>query len=146
MLVTWLQFAFCVAVITIAGYRLSIYGSVIADRTGMGDTLVGLVLIATVTSLPELITGISAVSLANAPDIAIGSLLGSCVFNLALLVILDFLYREQTVYGKAHQGPTFDPNLNGPIVAYLCSDEGNWVTGQVFGTGGDRVTIMRHPK
>jgi len=48
--------------------------------------------------------------------------------------------------GKAHQGPSFDPNLNGPIVAYLCSDEGNWVTGQVFGTGGDRVVIMRHPK
>ncbi len=48
--------------------------------------------------------------------------------------------------GKEHQGPFFDPTLNGPIVAYLCSDEGNWITGQVFGTGGDRVVIMRHPK
>jgi 3-oxoacyl-[acyl-carrier protein] reductase len=48
--------------------------------------------------------------------------------------------------GKEYQGPVFDPNLNGPIVAYLCSDEANWITGQVFGTGGDRVTIMRHPK
>ena len=104
MLLIWLQFAVCVAVIAVAGYRLSIYGSVIADRTGMGDTLVGLVLLATVTSLPELITGISAVTLADVPDIAIGSLLGSCVFNLALLVILDFLYREQSVYSKAHQG------------------------------------------
>ena len=39
----------------------------------------------------------------------------------------------------------FDPNLNGPFVAYLCSDEGSWITGQVFGTGGDRVVIMKHP-
>jgi 3-oxoacyl-[acyl-carrier protein] reductase len=39
----------------------------------------------------------------------------------------------------------FDPNLNGPFVAYLCSDEASWITGQVFGTGGDRVVIMKHP-
>jgi len=39
----------------------------------------------------------------------------------------------------------FDPNLNGPFVAYLCSDEGSWITGQEFGTGGDRVVIMKHP-
>ena len=50
MLLIWLQFAACVALITVAGYRLSIYGSVIADRTGMGKTFVGLVLLATVTS------------------------------------------------------------------------------------------------
>ncbi|MGH0030324.1 MAG: SDR family NAD(P)-dependent oxidoreductase [Myxococcota bacterium] len=47
--------------------------------------------------------------------------------------------------GKDYEGPYFDPNLNGPLVAYLCSDEGNWITGQVFGSGGDRVVIMRHP-
>jgi NAD(P)-dependent dehydrogenase (short-subunit alcohol dehydrogenase family) len=48
--------------------------------------------------------------------------------------------------GKGAPGRFLDPNLNGPIVAYLCSDEGSWITGQVFGTGGDRVVIMRHPK
>jgi 3-oxoacyl-[acyl-carrier protein] reductase len=49
--------------------------------------------------------------------------------------------------GKPAPGaPFFDPNLNGPFVAYLCSDEASWITGQVFGTGGDRVVIMRHPR
>ena len=48
--------------------------------------------------------------------------------------------------GKVHEAPFMDPALNGPMVAYLCSDEGNWITGQVFGTGGERVIIMRHPK
>ncbi|HUU74100.1 MAG TPA: sodium:calcium antiporter [Burkholderiales bacterium] len=114
----WLEFAICVAVITIAGYRLSIYGSVIADRTGMGDTLVGLVLIAAVTSLPELITGVSAVTLTDVPDIAIGSLLGSCVFNLALLVILDFLYREQSVYSKAHQGHVLSAGFGIVVIGF----------------------------
>ena len=47
--------------------------------------------------------------------------------------------------GKRVETPFIDPTLNGPLVAYLCSDEGNWITGQVFGSGGDRVVIMRHP-
>ena len=47
--------------------------------------------------------------------------------------------------GKEYDGPFFDPTLNGPLVAYLCSDEGSWITGQVFGSGGDRVVIMKHP-
>jgi len=41
--------------------------------------------------------------------------------------------------------PFLDPTLNGPLVAYLCSDEASWISGQVFGSGGDRVVIMRHP-
>jgi 3-oxoacyl-[acyl-carrier protein] reductase len=49
------------------------------------------------------------------------------------------------VEGKQVEAPFFDPALNGPLVAYLCSEEGNWITGQVFGSGGDRVVIMKHP-
>ncbi|NIO41347.1 MAG: sodium:calcium antiporter [Burkholderiales bacterium] len=118
MLLTWLEFAACVIVITVAGYKLSIYGSVIADRTGMGGTLVGLMLLAVVTSLPELITGISAVTIANVPDIAIGSVLGSCVFNLALLVILDFLYRGESVYSKAHQGHVLSAGFGIVVIGF----------------------------
>jgi 3-oxoacyl-[acyl-carrier protein] reductase len=47
--------------------------------------------------------------------------------------------------GQEVATPFLDPTLNGPLVAYLCSDEGSWITGQVFGSGGDRVVIMRHP-
>jgi len=65
---------------------------------------VGLILLATVTSLPELVTGISAVTVANVPDIAVGDILGSCVFNLLIIVLLDFLYRKESIYTRARQG------------------------------------------
>lgn len=104
MIYIWLQFGICVAIITVAGTKLSNYGNLIAEKTGMGGTFVGLVLLATVTSLPELITGISAVTVTQLPDLAVGAILGSCVFNLAILVILDFFYRGESVYSKAHQG------------------------------------------
>ncbi len=57
-------------------------------------------MLATVTSLPELVTGISAVSYAGVPDIAMGAALGSCVFNLLLIVLLDFLHCEASVYTR----------------------------------------------
>lgn len=47
--------------------------------------------------------------------------------------------------GKVVEMPFLDPTLNGPLVAYLCSDEGDWITGQVFGSGGERVVILEQP-
>lgn len=100
----WLQFALCAALIGLAGYQLSRYGDVIAEKTGVGGTWVGMILLATVTSLPELATGISSVTAAHAPNIALGDALGSCVFNLIILMILDFLHREESIYTRASQG------------------------------------------
>jgi len=100
----WLSFGLCLVAIAVAGAKLAKYGNVIAARTGLGGTWIGVVLLATVTSLPELVTGVSAVTVAAAPNIAVGDVLGSCVFNLAIVAVLDFLLREESVYRRAHQG------------------------------------------
>jgi cation:H+ antiporter len=94
----WLALAASAAVILVAGYQLSHYGDVIARHTGLGGNWIGLVLMATVTSLPELATGVSSVTLANAPDVAVGNVLGACVVNLAALAILDFAHRKSSIY------------------------------------------------
>jgi cation:H+ antiporter len=104
ILIVWLEFLVCLLLIGYAGSRLARYGDVIADKTGLSGTWIGLVLMATVTSLPELFTGISAVTLAAAPNIAVGDVLGSCVFNLALIMVLDFLQKEESVFSRASQG------------------------------------------
>ncbi len=104
LVLVWLEFLLCLVLIGFAGVKLSRYGDVIAEKTGMSGTWVGLVLLATVTSLPELITGISSVTIANVPNIAIGDALGSCVFNLLIIVVVDFLHRKESVYTRARQG------------------------------------------
>ncbi len=104
LLIVWPEFALCAGVIAAAGSRLSRYGDVIADKTGLSGSLVGLVLLATVTSLPELITGLASVALVGAPDIAVGNVLGACVMNLGMIVVLDFLHREESVYTRASHG------------------------------------------
>lgn len=102
--IVWLEFGACALLIALAGWRLSLYGDVIAEKTGLSGTWIGVVLLASVTSLPELATGLSAVTAAGAPNIAVGDVLGSCVFNLAILVVLDFVHRGESIYTKAGQG------------------------------------------
>ncbi len=90
--------------IVYAGTRLSKYGDIIAEKTGLGGTWIGVVLLASVTSLPELVTGMSSVTYAGVPDIAIGNVIGACVFNMLILAILDAIYRPMPVSTKAHYG------------------------------------------
>jgi cation:H+ antiporter len=103
-MLVWLNFLLCITAIGFAGARLSRYGDVIAEKTGMGRSWVGLILLATVTSLPELVTGLSAVTIARVPDIAAGDAIGSCVFNLAILVAVDFLHGGESIYRRAGRG------------------------------------------
>jgi cation:H+ antiporter len=100
----WLQFVLCAALIGVAGYQLSRFGDAIAQRTGLSGSWIGLALLAIVTSLPELATGITSVTVANAPNLAVGDALGSCVVNLVFLVVIDFCFRKEPVWHRAGQG------------------------------------------
>jgi cation:H+ antiporter len=74
---------------------------VIAEKTGVGRVCVGAILIAGITSLPELASGISAVAWLHAPNLAAGAVLGSCLFNLALVAMIDLAYQPGRVLAMA---------------------------------------------
>lgn len=119
MLYSWLQFLVCASAIAIAGYSLARHGNVIAEKTRLGGTWIGVILVASVTSLPELATGVSSVTVADAPDIAVGDVLGSCVFNLLLVAVLDFLYRESPIYRKASQGHILSAGFSVILIGFV---------------------------
>lgn len=96
-----LQFALCAGLIAVAGFSLSRNADRLATAYGWARGWVGLALLATVTSLPELASGLSAVVLVDAPNLAVGNALGSCVMNLAFLVVVDLLQRRQPMYQQA---------------------------------------------
>jgi len=104
LLLPWLKFALCLVAIGLAGPSLIRNGEIISRHTGLSRSWIGLVLIATATSLPELFTGLSAVTVTDAPNIAVGDVLGSCVFNLVMLVLLDELSRGDPLYRRIDQG------------------------------------------
>lgn len=91
MAVVVLQFALSALAIVIAGSFLTKFADKISEVTGWGRVFVGGLLLAGATSLPELVVDLEAVRL-DLPDLAVGDLLGSSLFNLLILATLDFAF------------------------------------------------------
>ena len=69
-------------VVLMVGSRMLVWGAVgIAQHFGISDLIIGLTIVALGTSLPELAAAIAS-TLKNEPDIAIGNVIGSNMFNL----------------------------------------------------------------
>ena len=92
----WLiiEFVICASVIFFAGSKLALYAYQIGKRTGLGQIWIGVMILAMLTSLPELVTNIGAVTIARQPNLALGNILGSNAFNLAIIAFLDILQKK----------------------------------------------------
>jgi cation:H+ antiporter len=89
-------FAAAAIVVWIAGARLAALADALAERTGLGRALLGLLLLAGVTSLPEVATSFTAAGIGDAP-LAINNLLGSVVMQVALLALADFIFSRHAL-------------------------------------------------
>ncbi len=92
----WFVFIGSTGVLVFAAVKLAEYGDVIALRTGLGRMFIGTLLLAGATSLPELLTNISAVQLGD-PNLAAGNIFGSSMFNMLLLGIVGLVPRRVRV-------------------------------------------------
>jgi len=90
-------------IIVVTGSRLSKYGDLMADMLGWGKMFMGIILMASVTSMPELMTGISSVTILDAPDLAVGDIVGSCAFNILIISIMDMFYDHKKPLTTAAQ-------------------------------------------
>lgn len=100
----WLKFLFCLVVILFSGTKLARYGDAIAEKTGLGRVWIGMILIAIVTAMPELVTSISSAALVKIPDLALGTLFGSCLFNLSIIAVLDIISRGIPILSTVSRG------------------------------------------
>jgi cation:H+ antiporter len=91
--IPWLIFLASSAVVVFAAIKLAEYGDVIAVRTGLGGLLIGTILLAGATSLPELIASISSFRI-GAPGLAAGNFFGSNLVNMAVLALVDLLNHQ----------------------------------------------------
>ncbi|MCJ7710259.1 MAG: sodium:calcium antiporter, partial [Chloroflexi bacterium] len=86
-------FGVAALVILVAAPFLALSGKGIADSTGVGQTFIGALLLAAVTSLPELVASLAAVRI-GAYDLAVGNLFGSNAFNITVLLAADLAYLQ----------------------------------------------------
>jgi len=86
----WLIFLLSALGIILAGIRLAPYGEALGRHLGIGDGWIGLIFLATLTSIPELTTTVTGASI-GAPNIALGNAFGSNLFNVVIVVVMDIL-------------------------------------------------------
>ncbi len=88
-----IAFGAAALVIVVAGGRLARRADTLADRTGLGEALFGVLLLAGVTSLPDFAATLSAAVDAR-PDLAMSNVMGSMAVNLVFLGVADIVYRK----------------------------------------------------
>jgi cation:H+ antiporter len=98
MWVVWGKFFLLLVLVYIFGTRATRSADIIAEKKQWARAFMGVVFISMITSFPELFTGISAGAIVKAPDIAIGQIIGSCVFNLLIIAIVELFFRKKNVY------------------------------------------------
>lgn len=117
MTLTTVQFVGSAVIIIIAAIYLSRFADEIAERTGLGQLLIGSVLLAGATSLPELSVDISAVRNGMA-DLALGDLMGSSLFNLLILAILDLSSHSRgRMLSRQAARHALSGNVSGALIA-----------------------------
>jgi cation:H+ antiporter len=131
------QFVLSAIVIIFAGTYLSRFADEIAERTGFGRLLIGSILLAGATSLPELSVDVSAVRSGMA-DLALGDLLGSSLFNLLILAILDLSTHSN---GKMLSRQAARHALSGNFSAALAAVVGVGLLAQPILGGGEWMGI-----
>jgi len=87
----WIQFIICAAAIIASGYKMTVFADEISKKTGLSSGLMGMLILAFITSCPELATALSSISIVNAPDLAIGDLVGANAFNIFAIALLGVL-------------------------------------------------------
>lgn len=101
-MLTEFLFAASSGILLVAGTNLARYGEAVAEKTRVSVTWIGLFLVAAITSLPELFTGLSSVLIVDEPDLAAGDVLGSCMFNLSLAAAAGLWVRHVPIRSNDH--------------------------------------------
>lgn len=94
------------ALVMASGVAVAQAGAVIADRTGLSETVVGGLFTAVSTSLPELATAVAAVR-RGALTLAVGDIVGGNAFDVLFLCAADVAWTGGSLYHAAGPRPSF---------------------------------------
>ncbi|MGL6174556.1 MAG: sodium:calcium antiporter [Cellulosilyticaceae bacterium] len=101
----FLMYLVLAAIVVGLSIKLSHYVDLIDKTTDLSGAFIGGVMLAAVTSLPELFTSISATLFLNKSELVLGNILGSNIFNITILsVLILVMYKKfsECYIAKSH--------------------------------------------
>ncbi len=104
MFLTWTKFVILLILVYIFGTRATKSADIIAEKKKLARAFMGVVFISMITSFPELFTGISAAAIVKSADLAVGEIIGSCVFNLLIIALIEGVFRKKKLYIHQKKG------------------------------------------
>lgn len=105
-LVLWsLCYVVLAILVVVLSAKLADYVDLIDKKSNISGAFIGGVILAAVTSLPELFTSFSAVVIVKNPSLVIGNILGSNLFNITIFGIIMLIWAKgfsKATVGKSH--------------------------------------------
>ncbi|GGY62609.1 sodium:calcium antiporter [Marinobacter zhanjiangensis] len=102
----WGEFLIMMAILGFAGWALEPSATVIAQESGLGQTVIGVLLTAISTSIPELVTSVAAVR-RGALTLAVGGIIGGNAFDTLFTAASDIAYRKGSIYHAMSEDAEF---------------------------------------
>lgn len=115
----YIQYVVLAILVVVLAVKLSFYVDVLDRKTKLSGAFIGGVLLAAVTSLPELFTALTAVLALDKPQLVQGDILGSNVFNLCVIGGLLLFYSRG--YMKAKLSRSHRSTLWYGLAMYACA-------------------------
>jgi len=94
------EYLLLAAIVIFATSKLSYYVDELDKKTHISGALIGGVLLATITSMPEFITSITSTVALNEPSLAFGNVFGSNIFNIVILALADLIFLKHMFFNK----------------------------------------------
>lgn len=92
--------------IAVAGIWLAYIGEELSGVLGLGQNFIGSLFLGFATTLPEIAVSIAALRL-GAKEMAVANMLGSNLFNMAIIFINDIFYRKAPIFSVISQQHIF---------------------------------------
>jgi cation:H+ antiporter len=94
------EFAAAAAVLLLVAPTFAHSAADLAESTGVGQTVFGTLVVGLATSLPEIVTCVAALRM-GAPDLAVGNLFGSNLFNTVMFVPMEMAHPGASLFAVA---------------------------------------------
>jgi len=114
--VVWSKFIGFSTAIIVAGTYLTRYADILSEKLGLGHIFIGVVFLGWVTSLPELVITLSALLDVGQPDLGVGNIYGSCIFNLFMLCLIDIFIFKGKLFVRATPHAALCGALSGIVI------------------------------
>ena len=113
--IIFILFTAAAVVIALVGTRLTKVADLLADKTGLGEAIVGAVMLGAATSLSGIVTSVTAAA-GGAAELAISNALGGVAAQTVFLAVADMSYRNINL---EHAAASIANLMQGTLLATL---------------------------